>query len=144
MTTETPPTTRTVEQARRMWEQSGADLKAARSNLRRRDYLQSAFLSLQASINGLSAVCFLNGHFQLPAGSPPHLMALCAEADPRFAELPGTCPGLDEAMESNPFHPERDPAHEKALARQCREEGERVLKLVRGYLKDNRERFFAP
>ena len=92
----------------------------------------------------LSAVCHLHGHFQLPPGNPSQLAALCAEIEPRFAELIDACPALEQALERNPFDPQRDPEEEEALGRRCLAELEPLLRLVKGYFEENRERFFKP
>ena len=137
------PSDATLHRAQVLWSQSGEDLKAAKA-IRRENGLQSAFLSLQSAVNGLSAVCHLNGHFHLPMGSPAHLMALCAEADGRFGDLAGPSSRLEEAMESNPFDPKRNPKADAELGRHCLDEAKRVHQLVKAYLKDNRGRFFSP
>ena len=140
------PTSETIRRARVFWEQSAQDLKEARRMLRRKDFLRSSFLSLQAAMNGLAAVCHLHGHFQLPTGGPAQLLGLCAQADPRFGEQVGAYPALERVLEQEPFAPGRasETEVEAAFGRQCLEEGERLLESVKGYLRENRERFFAP
>ncbi len=138
------PSAESIRRAQVFWEQSGEDLKAAKAELKRRDFLQSSFMSLQAAVNALSAVCHLHGHFQLPPGNPGQLAALCAETEPRFTEWVDACPALEEAMERNPFDPHRDPEEEAVLGRRCLAEVEPLLRLVKSYLKENRARFFKP
>ena len=138
------PSAESIRRAQLFWEQSAQDLKAAKAESKGRDFLQSSFMSLQAAVNALSAVCHLHGHFQLPPGNPSQLAALCAETEPRFAELIDACPALGQALERNPFDPHRDAEEEAALSRRCLAELEPLLRLVKGYLNDNRERFFKP
>jgi HEPN domain-containing protein len=126
------------------WEQSAQDLLAARTLLKRKEFLRSSFLSLQAAVNGLSAVAHLHGHFQLPTGGPARLLGLCGQEEPRFGEQVSAFPALERVIEQEPFSPERRSEEEVALGRQCLEEGERLLNLVRSYLKENQGRFFAP
>jgi len=136
------PSSETLRRARLFWEQSQADLRSARSLHRSRDYVHSSFLSLQAVTNGLSAVCHLHGHFQLPTGGPTQLLALCAQADAQFASL--ELAHLERAMERNPFAPDegQDPA--PAFSQACLAEGEAVIESIQRYLKANKSRFFAP
>ena len=138
------PSPETIRRARVFWEQSAEDLKSARALLKRKEFVQSSFLSLQASLNGLGAVCHLHGHYQLPTGGPARLLGLCAQADPRFGEAMAGFPALERVVEQEPFSPERRPEQEAALGKECLAEGERLLKLVKGYLKEHRARFFAP
>ena len=138
------PTPEMIRRAKVFWEQSGQDFKAAKAALRRREHLQSSLLSLQAALNGLSAVCHLHGHFQLPAASPVRLLTLCAAADPRFGELIEDCAALEQATEIDPFSEKRDPEQEADLGRRCAGEGGRLRKFLNKYLKENQSRYFKP
>ncbi len=140
----TPPSQEAVRRARLYWEQSRQDHKEARRRLRRGAYLESGYVSLQAAVNGLAAVCYLHGHFQLPLSSPTELLALCREADTRFEELHDACHALEEASGHDLFNPPAEGAVDKAACRTTLDHCETVLSTVRGYLKENRARFFAP
>ena len=136
-----PPSPETIRRAQLFWQQSGDDLRAAKRSLRQGSTHPSCFLSLQAAVNGLSAVCQLRGRFQLPA-TASELLAIAG--DSRFAALTGECPGLDSVADQNPFAPGRVAEDEAALGEQCLAESRAVLAAVKGYLKENRERYFAP
>ena len=138
------PSADTLRRARVFWQQSRQDLKAAKGQLRLGGSLESGYLSLQAALNALSAVCYLSGHVQLPQSSTMHMLALCREADPRFAMLEEACMALEEAAEQNPFAPPRDVDEGKRAAKARYEQGSAIVQAVQTYLKDNRKRFFAP
>ena len=140
---EAPPA-ESVRRARVFWEQSRQDLKSARRQQRAGAYLDSRFFSLQAAVNALSAVCHLHGHFQLPNSSALQLLALCRKADPRFELLDPACAALEEAAQQNPFAQGSATGGEKTAGRASLGQSEAIVKAVRGYLKDNRKRFFAP
>ena len=140
---EAPPA-ESVRRARVFWEQSRQDLKSARGQQRAGAYLDGRFFSLQAAVNALSAVCHLHGHFQLPNSSVLQLLALCREADPRFELLDLACAELEQAAQQNPFAQGIATGGEKAAGSAGLKQCEAVVKAVRGYLKDNRKRFFAP
>ena len=138
------PSPETARRARVFWEQSRQDLKGARRQLRAGAYLDSGYASLQAALNALSAVCYLQGHLQLPQSSPVRMLALCRAAHPRFGELEEACMALEEAAEQNPFAPAKDADGGKAAGKARLAQSGAVVKSVRAYLKDNRGRFFAP
>lgn len=145
------PSTETLRRARMFWEQSGQDLKEARRQLRAGASLESGYFSLQAALNALSAVCILHGHVQLPQTSTLHMLALCREEDPCFDHLGEACTGLEAAAEQSPFRELAassdaggDKAAGEAAGKAHLEQCDSVIKTVRGYLKDNRKRFFAP
>ncbi|MCZ6531574.1 MAG: hypothetical protein O7A08_01265 [SAR324 cluster bacterium] len=133
-----------LHRARVFWEQSQQDLKTAKRQQRAGAFLDGRYFSLQAALNALSAVCHLQGHFQLPNASVLMLLALCRDVDPRFALLNQACTALEEAALQNPFVPGTDQGNGKAAGRDNLAHSEAVIKAVRGYLKDNRKRYFAP
>ncbi len=123
------------------WAQGRADLKEARARLRKGRPLDSAYMSLQAAINALSAVCYLNGVARIPNHGAQALLALCAEADGRFDALVEDCAVLETVQERNPHDPEADAAEEARFAASCHGHGEAVIRMVKGYLKEHRRRF---
>ncbi len=133
-----------ARRARIYWEQAKQDQKSAKQKMRAGEYLESAFLGLQATLNGLSAVCRLHGHFQLPASSPQQLLALCREADRCFDFLEGACQALEEAGGRNPFGPQPSSSESKEACLATLKNCEEVIAAVRAYLKTHRKRFFAP
>ena len=132
---------RAVRRAKIFWEQSQQDIKAARAKLKGGADMECGFLCLQAAVNALSAVCFLNGHFQLPSASAHALQALCRDADSRFEGLEEACQQVESVTENNPFS---GVDHSAIPARDLLAQSGRILDTVKAYLKDNRKRFFAP
>ena len=72
------------------------------------------------------------------------MLALCRAADPRFARLDEACVALEEAAGQNPYAPTQDADGGKAVGKARLGQSGEIIKAVRGYLKDNRKRFFAP
>lgn len=138
------PSPETVRRSRLYWEQSQEDLKGAWKQWRGQSYLESSYLSLQAALNAMATVCTLHGHLRLPVFSPLKLAGLCETADARFAGLSGPCEALEAVQERGPYDEARDAEEEKSHARLCYDHSDRILKTVRGYLKENRRRYFAP
>lgn len=138
------PGAETLRRARLFWRQSREDLKEARRLLRAGATLDSGYASLQAALNALSAVCYLQGHVQLPQSSTLHMLDLCRQADSRFEMLAGACAALEEAARQNPFVPQPQTDGGKAAGKARLEQSGEIIAMVRAYLKDNRKRFFAP
>jgi HEPN domain-containing protein len=137
------PSRELVRRARLFWEQSEADLKSAWQRWKAKAYLDSSFLSLQAALNALSTVCYLNGQVRIPNFSAVQLGSLCRELDPRFAAVEEACRELETVQGKNPYAPEA-PETERAHSRLCYRQSDAILREVRGYLKSNRQRYFAP
>lgn len=133
-----------LRRARVYWEQAQQDRKTAKQKLRAGAFLDSSFLGLQAALNGLSAVCGLQGHFQLPAASPLEMLELCREAHPAFEALREPCQALEETAGRNPFAPQPSEKESRQACRETLKNSEQVLAALRDYLKANRKRFFAP
>jgi len=133
-----------LRRARLMWEQGQADLKEARRLLRARSYLDSAFFSFQASINALTSVCYLHGEYRPPTHSPLRLVGVLQDYDAHFAGLGPAAEALEAVQELNPYAAERDAEDEQRRSRLYYDHSDSILKSVRGYLKRNRRRFFAP
>ena len=144
MTETQAPSAQALRRAQVCWEQSRQDLKRAKGKLRGGEYLESAFVSLQAALNGLATVCYLHGHFQLPLSSPVELLALCREADRHFEALEASCLALEAAAEQNPFRTPPGEGADKSACQATYGHSDAVLSAVRGYLKENRKRFFSP
>jgi hypothetical protein len=138
------PSAETLRRARLFWLQSLQDLKEARRLLRAGAILHSGYASLQAALNALSAVCYLQGHVQLPQSSTMHMLSLCQGAHPRFESLAGACAALEEAAEQSPFAPQPEAVDGAAAGKARLEQSSEIIDTVRAYLKDNRKRFFAP
>lgn len=132
------PSPRAVRRARLFWEQAHRDHRAARDKQRRRAPLQAAYLSVQAALNALSAVSYLNGRFQLPNFSTARMAALCVELDGRFEAILSACESLEAVQERSPFDATQDAAALDALGAASVEHSTRVLDAVRMYLKEHR------
>ena len=130
--------------ARNYWEQSGEDFKEAGRRLKLRNWLDASYLHYQSAVNALICVCYLHGEFRAPANSAVQLAALCAGEEPRFARLQEACGELEEVLQRSPYDAGRDPEEEKRLAQRCRTHADTVRETVRGYLKENRQRYFRP
>jgi HEPN domain-containing protein len=133
-----------IRRARVFWEQSRADLREARRRMRARAYLDSSFLSFQASLNALTSVCHLHGEYRVPNFSTARLAALLQGVDAHFERVQAPALALEAVQELNPYAPERDEAQERRQSREHYDHSDSILKAVRGYLKTHRRRFFAP
>jgi len=138
------PTAEALRRARMFWEQSQADLKEARSQLRKRANLDSSFLSFQAAINALTSLCYLHGEYRVPNFSTTQLAAKLQGYDPHFEQVEDAARALESVQELNPYRDDRDEAEERKLAKAYYDHGNAILKTVRGYLKTHRKRFFTP
>ncbi|MBI3992989.1 MAG: hypothetical protein HY342_06930 [Candidatus Lambdaproteobacteria bacterium] len=143
MNARTPPSPEGLRRAKVAWEQSAADLRDAQARLRDGAGLESSFFSLQAALNALAAVSRLYGHVQLPNHSPAQMLALCREADARFASLGDAVAALETVQEQDPFRGPHAPggmeSGRKALA-----DATAVHKTVRAFLKEHRKTYFSP
>lgn len=138
------PSPEAVRRARAFWEQSRQDLKEARRKLNSKSYLDSSYLSLQAAINSMMSVCYLNGEFRVPNFSTIQLAGRLEGFDARFRAIAPHCRALEEVQGRSPYDPARDEADERSQSRLNYAQGDAILKAVRGYLKENRKRFFSP
>lgn len=133
-----------LRRARTFWEQSQADLKEARRRMRARAYLDSSYLSYQASLNALTTVCYLHGEYRVPNHSTEQLAAKVEALVPHLAPVEEPAQALEAVQELNPFAPDRDAAEERRQSRLYYDHSDSILKAVRAYLKAHRKRFFAP
>lgn len=133
-----------LRRARNYWEQSGEDCKDAGQRLQHRNWLDASYLHYQSAVNALICVCHLHGKFRVPANSAVQLAASCAGEEPRFAGLREACGELEEVLQRGPYDAGRDPLEEERLANRCQAHAGIVRDTVRGYLKDNRKRYFKP
>ena len=138
------PTSEAIRRARTFWEQSQTDLKEARRRMRAKSYLDSSFLSFQASINALTSVCYLHGEYRVPNHSTARLAALLQGFDDHFEPVQAPAQALEAVQELNPYAAERDETEERRISRVHYDHSDSILKSVRRYLKIHRRRFFAP
>jgi hypothetical protein len=138
------PSPQTLRRAKLFWEQATQDQGSAREKYRGHAPLEAAYLSFQAALNALTAVCYVNGRFQLPNFSTVRMAAQCAEIDGRFEGIRAACEALEAVQERSPFDAAPDAAALKALGKDSVDHGAQVLDAVRAYLKEHRKIFFAP
>lgn len=89
------PSPQALRRAKLFWEQAGLDSQGARQKHKARAYLESGYLSFQAALNALTAVCYLNAKFQLPNHSAVQMAGLCAAVDTRFEAVREACEALE-------------------------------------------------
>ena len=143
MTSNSTPSEQALRRAKLFWDQAEQDTRAAKDKLKRAP-LESAYLSFQAALNALTVVCYVNGRFQLPNFSTTRMAALCVELDPRFETIREACEALEAVQQHSPFAAEPDSVALAALGKSSFEHSARVVEAVRAYLREHRERFFAP
>ena len=138
------PSPDTLRRARNYWEQSGADHKDAGRRLKLHDCLDASYMDYQSAVNALICVCILHGELRAPANSAVQLAVLCAGEEPRFSRLQEACGELEAVLQRGPYDPGRDAGEEERLAQQSHAHAKAVRDTVRGYLKENRRRYFKP
>jgi len=142
--TDTAPTPHALRRAKLFWEQAGLDSRGARRKHKARAYLESGYLSFQAALNALAAVCYLNAKFQLPNYSAVQMAGLCAAVDARFDAIREACEALEAVQQHGPFDSGADEAGLARLSAEGLRQSARVIAATRAYLKAHRKRFFAP
>ena len=136
---------RSIQRAKVSWEQSKEDLEMAKSMIKTHPDT-SCLLSSQAAINAFSSILQAHGHFQLPAYSSTELLNLCNSVSPAVEEARSKCSVLDSALNRDLFgHSSlKNIQFTPAFARTSFEASRKILRIVRAYLKENRQRFFDP
>jgi hypothetical protein len=138
------PSPEALRRAQVFWQQAQQDVKSAAKRHQAGKHLESGYLSFQGAINALTVVCYLHGRFQVPNFSAVKMASLCQDLDARFEALQPACVALEQVQEHSPFQPAAEPAVLVELSRASLAGGRTVLETVRGYLKEQRRRFFAP
>ncbi len=138
------PTPEALRRARLLWQQGGSDLNSARVRRKEGAHLESAYLSFQAAINALSAVCYLHGQFRIPNFSPVQLASLCEGFDGQFSALAAPCAELEGVQKHGPFDAATDGQALGTLSKDALQRSLAVQDAVRRYLTANRKRFFTP
>ena len=128
---------RSIRRGRVSWDQSHEDLKLAGSFIKSAPQ-KSCLLSVQASINAISSILEIQGHFQLPSFSCVELLDLSI---PHAQELEGIrlqCYLLDSSMERDVMDSENQQhiGFTVAYARSCHKAGSIVLSAIRDYWKE--------
>ena len=136
---------RSIQRARVSWEQSKEDLEMAKSMIKTRPDT-SCLLSSQATINAFSAILQAHGHFQLPAYSPTEMLNKCSSVSPLVEQARKHCAVLDSSLNrdllgnTSPKNIQFTPA----FAKTSFEASKKILKIVRTYWHENKQRFFDP
>jgi hypothetical protein len=138
------PSPQTLRRAKLFWEQAGLDNRGARQKHKARAYLESGYLSFQAALNALTAVCYLNSKFQLPNHSTVQMAGHCAAVDARFDAIREACEALEAVQHHGPFDADADDASLAKLSADGLRQSALVIAAARAYLKAHRTRFFAP
>ena len=94
------------EMARAYLVQSTQDLSQARALLKEDNPIHSAFFSVQAGVNALTAICLAAGRPQVQGPTPAKLFQLSMEINPeQFSSLKSDCEVLEQASAIDPFRP---------------------------------------
>lgn len=136
---------RSIKRAEISWQQSKADLKVAKSALKKRPD-KSSLQSTQSVMNALSSILEAYGYFQLPTFSAIELLDQCVPIDPNFEKIRDACHVVDGTLERDMFGTTRTPNERftPSFAKACLEACEQVQKQTKIYLKQNKSRFFSP
>jgi hypothetical protein len=141
---ESAPTPQALRRAKLFWEQAALDSQGARQKHKAHAYVESGYLSFQAALNALTAVCYLNAKFQLPNHSAVQMAGLCAAVDPGFDAIREACTALEAVQHHSPFEAEPDTTGLAQLSAAGLKHSAQVIEAARAYLKAHRKRFFAP
>ena len=136
---------RSIRRAKVSWEQSNEDLEMAKSMIKTHPDL-SCMQSNQAAINALSSILQAHGHFQLPAYSSTEMLNHCSSLSPSVEQARSQCAVLDSSINRDLFGRSslKNIQFTPAFARTSFEASRKILRIVRAYWKENRQRFFDP
>jgi len=136
---------RSIQRAKVSWEQSKEDLEMAKSKIKTHPDT-SCLLSSQAAINAFSSILQAQGHFQLPAYSTTEMLNQCSSVSPAVEKARSQCAVLDSALNRDLFgHTSaKNINFTSAFARTSFEASRKILKIIRAYWQENRQRFFDP
>ena len=136
---------RSIQRAKVSWEQSKEDLEMAKSMIKIHPDT-SCLLSNQAAINAFSSILQAHGHFQLPAFSSTEMLNQCSSVSPTVEKARSHCAVLDSALDRDLLgHTiQKNIQFTPAFAKTSFEASRKILKIIRSYLQENRQRFFDP
>jgi len=136
---------RSIQRGKVSWEQSKEDLEMAKSMIKTHPDT-SCLLSSQAAINALSSILQAHGHFQLPSYSSTEMLNQCSSLSPEVEEVRSQCAVLDSSLNRDLFgHTSpKNIQFTPAYARTSFEASSKILKIIRAYWQENRQRFFDP
>ena len=141
----TQESVRSIQRAKVSWEQSKEDLEMAKSMIKSHPDT-SCLLSNQAAINAFSSILQAHGHFQLPAYSSTEMLNKCISVSPVFEQVRSQCAVLDSALNRDLLGntSPKNIRYTPAFARTSFEASSKILKIIRVYWQENRQRFFDP
>ena len=136
---------RSIRRGKISWEQSQVDLKLAKSFVTSSPQ-KSCLLSVQASINAISSILEVQGHFQLPAFSCVELLDKTISHLKELEGIRSQCYFLDSMLEREliVYEKQKNISFTVAYARACYRAGQNVLRTVRIYWKENTSRLLDP
>ena len=136
---------RSIQRARVSWEQSKEDLEMAKSMIKTHPDT-SCLLSNQAAINAFSSILQAHGHFQLPAYSSTEMLNQCRTVTPIVERARSQCAVLDSSFNRDLLGhtSQKNIQFTPAFARTSFEASRKILKIIRVYWQQNRQRFFDP
>ncbi|MBC8258615.1 MAG: hypothetical protein H8E38_06330 [SAR324 cluster bacterium] len=136
---------RSIKRAQVSWEQSKEDLELAKSYIKTNPDT-SCLLSNQAAINAFSSILQALGHFQLPAYSATEMLNLCSSVAEEVEQTRPQCEVLDSALNRDLLGHTRPKniSFTPAFAKTSFEASSQILKIIKAYWQDNKERFFTP
>ena len=136
---------RSIKRAKVSWEQSKEDLELAKSMIKTHPDT-SCLLSSQAAINAFSSILQAHGHFQLPAYSSVEMLNLCSSVSTLVEKARSQCAVLDSAFNRDFLGntSQKNIQFTPAFAKTSFEASKKILKIIRAYWQENRQRFFDP
>ena len=135
----------TIHRAQVSWEQSKEDLEMAKSFIKTNPDT-SCLLSNQSAINAFSSILQAQGHFQLPAYSSTEMLNLCSSVASEVEEMRPQCEVLESVLTRDLFGNTRPKNIQftPAFAKTAYEASMQILKIIKAYWLQNKDRFFAP
>ena len=136
---------RSIRRARVSWEQSKDDLEMAKSMIKSNPDTSCLFSS-QATINAFSSILQAQGNFQLPAYSSTEMLNQCNSVSSIFEQARSQCAVLDSTIDRDLLGntSQKNIQFTPAFAKTSFEASRKILKIVRSYWRENRQRFFDP
>ena len=136
---------RSIKRAKVSWEQSKEDLEMAKSMIKTHPDT-SCLLSTQAAINAFSSILQAHGNFQLPAYSSTEMLNQCNSVSNIFEQARSQCAVLDSSIDRDLLGntSKKNIQFTPAFAKTSFEASRKILKIVRAYWRENRQRFFDP
>ena len=134
-----------IYRARISWEQSREDLELAKSFIKTNPDT-SCLMSNQSAINGFSSILQAQGYFQLPAYSSTEMLNLCSSVISEIEDAREHCKVLDSSLNRDLLGQVRQKniSFNAAFAKTSYKASQEIQKIIKAYLKQNKDRFFEP